>query len=57
MYATDDLRWDAVQRRDRAADGAFLFAVKTTGALALCGSFLTTGFSGCSFQGPSRLSA
>lgn len=30
-YDNDDGRWDAVQRRDRNADGAFLFAVKTTG--------------------------
>lgn len=28
---TDDARWAAMQRRDRAADGTFLFAVKTTG--------------------------
>jgi AraC family transcriptional regulator of adaptative response/methylated-DNA-[protein]-cysteine methyltransferase len=30
-YLTDDARWSAVQRRDRTADGAFVFAVKTTG--------------------------
>lgn len=30
-YATDDARWAAVQRRDRQADGAFVFAVTTTG--------------------------
>lgn len=30
-YDNDDARWDAMQRRDRAADGVFLFAVKTTG--------------------------
>jgi len=30
-YESDDARWDALQRRDRAADGVFLFAVKTTG--------------------------
>ena len=30
-YDTDDARWDAVQRRDRQADGAFVFAVVTTG--------------------------
>jgi AraC family transcriptional regulator, regulatory protein of adaptative response / methylated-DNA-[protein]-cysteine methyltransferase len=29
--ATDDARWEAVQRRDRAADGSFLCAVRTTG--------------------------
>jgi AraC family transcriptional regulator of adaptative response/methylated-DNA-[protein]-cysteine methyltransferase len=29
--ATEDDRWRAVQRRDRAADGAFLYAVSTTG--------------------------
>src|SRR5438034_11229129 len=27
----DDARWDAVQRRDRIADGEFVFAVRTTG--------------------------
>jgi AraC family transcriptional regulator of adaptative response/methylated-DNA-[protein]-cysteine methyltransferase len=27
----DDDRWDAVTRRDRAADGAFVYAVRTTG--------------------------
>lgn len=30
-YDTDDARWAAMQRRDRAADDVFLFAVKTTG--------------------------
>jgi AraC family transcriptional regulator of adaptative response/methylated-DNA-[protein]-cysteine methyltransferase len=30
-YATDEARWDAVQRRDRAADGAFYYSVRTTG--------------------------
>jgi AraC family transcriptional regulator of adaptative response/methylated-DNA-[protein]-cysteine methyltransferase len=30
-YTTDDLRWRAVESRDKAADGAFLFGVKTTG--------------------------
>jgi AraC family transcriptional regulator of adaptative response/methylated-DNA-[protein]-cysteine methyltransferase len=29
--STDDERWDAVVRRDRSADGAFLRAVLTTG--------------------------
>ncbi len=29
--ATDDTRWETVQRRDRAADGSFLYAVRTTG--------------------------
>src|SRR5688500_14783741 len=28
---TDHLKWRAVERRDRAADGTFVFAVKTTG--------------------------
>jgi AraC family transcriptional regulator of adaptative response/methylated-DNA-[protein]-cysteine methyltransferase len=27
----DDARWSAVRRRDRAADGAFVYAVRTTG--------------------------
>src|SRR5215472_150461 len=27
----DDDRWKAVKRRDRAADGAFVYAVRTTG--------------------------
>src|SRR5471032_2994390 len=30
-YASDAQRWDAVQRRDRAADGAFYYAVSSTG--------------------------
>lgn len=30
-YDNDDARWTAMQRRDRDADGAFLFAVRTTG--------------------------
>lgn len=30
-YASDDVRWAAVERRDRGADGAFYCAVRTTG--------------------------
>jgi AraC family transcriptional regulator of adaptative response/methylated-DNA-[protein]-cysteine methyltransferase len=30
-YADDEARWRAVARRERAADGAFVFAVETTG--------------------------
>jgi AraC family transcriptional regulator of adaptative response/methylated-DNA-[protein]-cysteine methyltransferase len=30
-YATDEQRWNAVVRRDAAADGAFYYAVRTTG--------------------------
>jgi AraC family transcriptional regulator, regulatory protein of adaptative response / methylated-DNA-[protein]-cysteine methyltransferase len=30
-YASDDERWQAVKRRDRAADGAFFYSVLTTG--------------------------
>src|ERR1700722_6840645 len=30
-FTTDEARWQAVQRRDPAADGAFYTAVKTTG--------------------------
>ncbi len=30
-YATDDDRWQAVQRRDRSADAAFVYAVRSTG--------------------------
>jgi AraC family transcriptional regulator of adaptative response/methylated-DNA-[protein]-cysteine methyltransferase len=30
-WATDSARWKAVQRRDNAADGAFVFSVRTTG--------------------------
>jgi AraC family transcriptional regulator of adaptative response/methylated-DNA-[protein]-cysteine methyltransferase len=30
-FATDDQRWDAVVRRDPAADGAFFYGVTTTG--------------------------
>ena len=28
---SDDARWDAVRRRDRAADGVFYYSVLTTG--------------------------
>ena len=31
QISNDDDRWAAVDRRDRAADGAFYVAVKTTG--------------------------
>lgn len=31
LHATDDARWAAVERRERAADGAFYCAVVTTG--------------------------
>ena len=27
----DDARWNAVQRRDHAADGTFVYSVRTTG--------------------------
>jgi AraC family transcriptional regulator, regulatory protein of adaptative response / methylated-DNA-[protein]-cysteine methyltransferase len=30
-FTTEDARWDAVSRRDRAADGVFFSAVVTTG--------------------------
>jgi AraC family transcriptional regulator of adaptative response/methylated-DNA-[protein]-cysteine methyltransferase len=30
-YATDDERWDAVQRRDAGADDVFYYSVRTTG--------------------------
>ncbi len=30
-YASDTARWDAVQQRDRAADGVFYYSVRTTG--------------------------
>jgi AraC family transcriptional regulator, regulatory protein of adaptative response / methylated-DNA-[protein]-cysteine methyltransferase len=30
-FASDAARWDAVVRRDRAADGVFFYSVKTTG--------------------------
>jgi len=30
-FSTDDARWTAVSRRDRAADGVFFCAVVTTG--------------------------
>ncbi len=30
-YASDEARWDAVQRRERAADGVFYYSVRTTG--------------------------
>jgi len=31
IFASDEARWDAVQRRDHAADGAFVYSVRTTG--------------------------
>lgn len=38
-YPTDDARWDAMRAKDRAAEGAFFIAVRTTGVycLASCG--------------------
>jgi len=30
-YASDEARWSAVQRRERAADGAFYYSVRSTG--------------------------
>ncbi|HET6633270.1 MAG TPA: bifunctional DNA-binding transcriptional regulator/O6-methylguanine-DNA methyltransferase Ada [Rhodanobacteraceae bacterium] len=33
-YASDEARWRAVQARDAAADGAFVYAVRTTGVYA-----------------------
>jgi AraC family transcriptional regulator of adaptative response/methylated-DNA-[protein]-cysteine methyltransferase len=30
-FATDEQRWAALQRRDRSADGKFLYSVRTTG--------------------------
>jgi len=30
-FDTDEARWDAVQRRDRAADGRFVYSVRSTG--------------------------
>src|SRR5829696_1173814 len=30
-YASDDARWAAVMRRDAAADGKFIYSVRTTG--------------------------
>jgi AraC family transcriptional regulator of adaptative response/methylated-DNA-[protein]-cysteine methyltransferase len=31
IFSDDDARWEAVVRRDRAADGVFYYAVRTTG--------------------------
>jgi AraC family transcriptional regulator, regulatory protein of adaptative response / methylated-DNA-[protein]-cysteine methyltransferase len=31
VYATDDARWEALRTRDPAADGHFVYAVRTTG--------------------------
>jgi len=31
QFATDEARWNAIRRRDRAADGAFCYSVLTTG--------------------------
>ncbi len=33
-FSTDDARWAAVRARDRAADGHFVYAVRTTGTYA-----------------------
>ncbi|HWQ12513.1 MAG TPA: bifunctional DNA-binding transcriptional regulator/O6-methylguanine-DNA methyltransferase Ada [Roseiflexaceae bacterium] len=30
-YTTDAARWEAIERRDRGADGAFVYGVRTTG--------------------------
>jgi AraC family transcriptional regulator of adaptative response/methylated-DNA-[protein]-cysteine methyltransferase len=30
-FSTDDERWQAIVERDHAADGAFVFSVRTTG--------------------------
>jgi AraC family transcriptional regulator of adaptative response/methylated-DNA-[protein]-cysteine methyltransferase len=30
-FLNDDARWEALRRRDRAADGAFYYSVRTTG--------------------------
>ena len=30
-FRTDDRRWEAIERRERSADGAFVYAVRTTG--------------------------
>lgn len=37
-YTTDDARWQAVQARDAAADGHFVYAVRTTGVYCRPGS-------------------
>jgi AraC family transcriptional regulator of adaptative response/methylated-DNA-[protein]-cysteine methyltransferase len=39
-YSTDDARWDAVVRRDAAADGRFVYSVRSTGVYCRpsCGS-------------------
>lgn len=34
-YDTDDARWAAWESRDRAADGAFFVAVRTTGVYCI----------------------
>ena len=34
-FRNDHVRWEAVRRRDRAADGAFYYAVRTTGVYCL----------------------
>lgn len=38
-YPSDDARWDAMRAKDRAAEGAFFIAVRTTGVycVASCG--------------------
>ena len=42
LYTTEDQRWAAVGRRDAGADGAFVYAVRTTGFYCRpsCGSRL-----------------
>src|SRR5712691_9998271 len=41
-FASDEARWQAIKRRDRAADGAFYYSVLTTGVYcrSSCGSRL-----------------
>ena len=34
-FSNDAERWEAVVRRNRAADGAFYYSVRTTGVLQL----------------------
>src|SRR5262245_9357683 len=40
VFARDEERWAAVRRRDRLADGAFFYSVRTTGVYCRpsCGS-------------------
>lgn len=52
LFSTDALRWDALIKRDRQAEGTFVYAVKTTGVYCrpACVSRLPNHQNVCFFQ-------